>query len=115
MVVLFPVTLFVVLVIVQFGIWYHASAVARAAAQQGVKAASAYGAPPGAGLGSAEQVLTDNGQGLIHSPTVLPSLRAGSVRVTVTGHVLSIVPLFDLPIRVSAQAPVEAYRPAGQP
>lgn len=112
MVILFPATLLVVLVIVQFGIWYHASAVARAAAQQGVKTSSAYGGTPAAGIASAHQVLADNGRGLLRAPAVVPDEAGGTVEVTVSAHALSIVPVLDLPIRASAQAPLEAYRPA---
>lgn len=113
MVILFPATLLVVLVIVQFGIWYHASAIARAAAQQGVKASSAWGGTPAAGVAGADQVLADNGRGLLRAPAVAPTETAGTVQVTVSARALSIVPVLDLPIRASAQAPLEAYRPAG--
>lgn len=113
MVILFPVTLFMILVIIQFGIWYHASAVARAAAQQGVKASSAHGGTPSAGVASAEEVLGDNGRGLLRSSTVTPAETDGAAQVTVSARALSIVPLLDLPIRASARAPLEAYRPAG--
>ena len=65
MVILFPVTLLVVLLIIQFGVWYHAAAVARAAAQQGVKTASAYGATAGRRPETQRNVVLDDKAALI--------------------------------------------------
>jgi Flp pilus assembly protein TadG len=113
LVILFPVTLFVVLLIVQFGIWYHAAAVARAAAQQGVKASSALGGSTADGLAGADRVLREDGRGILVAPTVTPVETGGTARVIVSARALSIVPVLDLPIRTSAQAPLERYRPAG--
>jgi Flp pilus assembly protein TadG len=49
MVIIFPVTLFIVFGIVQVGVWYYASSVARAAAQQGAQASAVYDANSGDG------------------------------------------------------------------
>jgi len=115
MVILFPVTLLVVLMIVQFGVWYHAAAIARAAAQEGVKTASAYGATAGAGRTRADAVLDRNGRGLIQGSAVAPFRDAAVARMTVTGFALTVVPVLHLPIRESATAPVEAFRPPPGP
>ena len=115
MVIIFPVTLLIVLLIIQFGVWYHASDVARAAAQQGVKAASAYGATAAEGQASADTVLRQNGNSLIQAPLVTPYRDGAVARVTVTGSALSVVPAFHLSIHVSATSPVEAVRPPPAP
>ncbi len=115
MVILFPVTLFVVLIIIQFGVWYHAADIARAAAQEGVKTASAYGATAGAGQLRANAVLDNNGRGLIHGTAVMPFRDAALARMTVSGSALTVVPILHLPIRETATAPVEAFRPPPGP
>lgn len=115
MVILFPVTLLVVLVIIQFGIWYHAADIARAAAQQGVKTASAYGATAGAGQAQANAVLDDNGRSMIAGSTVTPFRDGAVARMTVSGTALTVVPILHLPIHETATAPVEAFRPPPGP
>ncbi len=115
MVILFPVTLFLVLVIVQFGIWYHAADIARAAAQQGVRTASAYGGTATAGQAQTFAVLDENGRSLIQSSQVTPFRDGALARITVTGRALTVVPILHLLIRESATAPVEAFRPPPGP
>lgn len=115
MVILFPVTLLVVLIIIQFGLWYHAADIARAAAQQGVKTASAYGATAGAGQVQARAVLDENGRSLIQGTTVTPFRDGAQARITVTGTALTVVPILHLPIHETATAPVEAFRPPPGP
>ncbi|MDQ2724508.1 MAG: pilus assembly protein [Actinomycetota bacterium] len=115
MVILFPVTLLIVLLIIQFGVWYHAADIARAAAQQGVKTASAYGATAGAGQAQANAVLDDNGRSLIRGTTVTPFRDAALARMTVAGTALTVVPILHLPIHETATAPVEAFRPPPGP
>ncbi len=115
MVILFPATLLVVLVIIQFGVWYHAADIARAAAQQGVKAASAYGSTGRDGRAQAYVVLADNGRTLIQEPRVDAFRDAAQARMTVTGRALDVVPILHLPLRETATAPVEAFRPPPGP
>ena len=111
MAILFPVTLFIVFGIVQFGIWYHANDVARAAAQEAVRSASAYQATNNDGTAAANQVLDQDAKGLIIHTSVSVS-RGGSVAtVTVTGDALQVLPFISLPVKVKATAPVEAFRP----
>lgn len=111
MAILFPVTLFIMFGIIQFGIWYHANDVARAAAQEAVRSASAYQAKPSDGTQSAERVLDQNAKGLIRHSRVSCN-RGGTVATaTVTGEALQVIPFIPLPIKVTATAPVEAFLP----
>lgn len=115
MVLIFPITLLIVLAIIQFGVWYHAADIARAAAQQGVKTASSYGATAAAGRNQADIVLADNGQGLIVGPTITSYRDNDVVRMTITGRALTVVPIIRLSIHESATAPVESFRPPSGP
>jgi hypothetical protein len=113
MAILFPVTLLIVFGIVQFGVWYHASDVARAAAQEGVRAARIEGGSAQAGADRATQVLDENAGSLIVDRRVEPSRDADVARVEVTGRCVRIVPIpfLQLPIRAVAESPVERFRP----
>lgn len=111
MAIIFPVTVFVVFGIIQFGIWYHAAAIARTAAQEGARAASAYQASPSAGTASAQVVLHQDADGLITHVHITPSGNAETATITVSGQALQVIPFIPLAVHASATAPVEAYRP----
>jgi hypothetical protein len=118
MAVIFPVTLLLVFSIVQFGLWYHAADVARAAAQEGVRAARVAGASAQSGADKANQVLDDDARGLLVNRRVIPSRDGDVARVEVSGRCVRIVPIpfLVLPIRAVAESPVERFRapqPAG--
>jgi Flp pilus assembly protein TadG len=111
MAIIFPVTVFVIFGILQFGLWYHAASIARSAAQEGARAASAYQASAAAGSAGADQVLHDNAGGLISRVRVVPYRDGEVATVTVSGRALQLVPFIPLAVQASATAPVEAYRP----
>jgi len=112
MAIIFPVTLFIVFAIVQFGVWYHASDVAKAAAQEGVAAARVEGGTAKAGVDRAQRVLDDNARGLIVGPRVLPLRDETVARVEVSGTCIRIVPIpgLSLPVHAVAESPVERFR-----
>jgi Flp pilus assembly protein TadG len=110
--VLFPVTLLIVFAIVQFGVWYHASDVAKAAAQEGVRAARVEGGSAQAGVDRASQVLDENARGLIGDRRVVPFRDLNVARVEVTGTCVRVVPIpgLGLPVHAVAESPVERFR-----
>lgn len=123
LVIIAPVFLFLILLIVQLGLYFHAINVASAAAQEGARDASLHGTDRGVALAAGEATAHDLVQ------TLAPELLAGvaidgslvdggdSVRMTVAGDVSQVVtiPGIDLAISVneSAETPVEEFRPAG--
>jgi Flp pilus assembly protein TadG len=119
-----PAFLFTILLIVQAALYFHAIAVASAAAQDGAREASlAGGTGAGPDLAAGEQVAQD----LVD--TMAPDLLAGAtatgqvvdggeaVRMTVQGPVAQVlvIPGLDFSITVNevAETPVEAFRPGG--
>ena len=108
--IVFPVTLFMVFGIIQFGVWYHAADVARAAAQEGARAASVYHSSAAAGASSAQRVLDDNARGLIRDARVIPQRGLDVATVTVTGEALEVIPFIPLAVKATATSPVEAFR-----
>ncbi len=111
MAIIFPLTLFIIFGIIQFGIWYHANDVARAAAQEAVRSASAYHATQSDGTRAANLVLSQNAKGLIIHTRVTCSRSTAVATATVTGHALQVVPFIPLPVKATATAPVEAFLP----
>jgi hypothetical protein len=112
MAVLFPVTLLMVFAIIQFGVWYHASDVAKAAAQEGVRAARVEGGHASDGAARADRVLDDNARTLIAGRQVVPFRDNDVARVEVWGTCLRVVPIpgLSLSIHAVAESPVERFR-----
>jgi TadE-like protein len=112
MAVLFPVTLLMVFAIIQFGVWYHASDVAKAAAQEGVRAARVEGGSAADGAARADRVLDDNARSLIADRQVVPFRDNDVARIEVRGSCLRVVPIpgLSLPVHAVAESPVERFR-----
>lgn len=123
MVIIAPVFLFLILLIVQLGLYFHAINVASAAAQEGARDASLHGADRDVALAEGEASARDLVQKL--APDLLAGVQidgtlveeGDSVRMTVSGNVSQVVtiPGIDLAISVneSAETPVEQFRPSG--
>jgi Flp pilus assembly protein TadG len=105
-----PVLLFLIMTVFQFGLWYHASHVARAAAQEGVRAARVEGGDAAAGQVRAQRFMHDAAPTLVHGVEVTSSRDANTARVEVHGVVRSLIPGFDLEVDANAQSPVERFR-----
>jgi Flp pilus assembly protein TadG len=105
-----PVLMLLILFSVQFGLWYHASAVARAAAQEGVHAARVQGGSAAAGHAQATSLISQAGASLLGDVTVTATRTAQVATVEVSAVTASIVPGLWLPVHATAESPVERYR-----
>lgn len=106
-----PALLLLIFTVVQSGLWFYARSLALAAAQEGVDAARAYGAPAGTGVARAMSFLHRSAGDSLQHPAVtrLPTT-ATSVRIEVTGRALSVLPgIPGLPVRQIAAGPIEAF------
>ena len=100
-----PVLLLLIMTIIQFGLWWHASHVAQAAAQEGVRAARVE-------AGSADDGQT-RAAGFVATaaPTLLVDVHidahrdADTARVEIRGHVHAVIPGLSLPVHAVADAP----------
>ncbi len=112
-VIIVPVFLAVLMVIVQASVWYLAREAALAAARQGVDAARVLDAAPGAGPSTAVAFARSAAPGFLLNPrayTADPKATAqGTIRVTVTGTVPSLVPGLPLHVTQAAAGPVEQF------
>lgn len=113
--IVFPAVLFVILLVVQSGLWWYADQAALTAAREGVEAGRSVGA--GAGDGPARaKAFTDRLGDLARVQDITPSGDAELYRLTVTVHPASVLPFFDsLTLSRTASAPREKFVPQGQP
>lgn len=110
LVLVFPAVFFMLMLVVQFALWYHGSHVATAAAQEGARAARVEGGTAAVGKQAAENFLSQVNTDVITSPVVTVDRDDERVRVAVRGSSIEVVPGFSVAIRGSSVAPVELFR-----
>lgn len=108
-----PLLLLLLLGIVQFAVWEHATHIAQAAAAQGLAAARVQGGGPAAGSRAANTVLAQLGTGVLQTPAVSSQQTANAVQVRVSGHAEAVLPFLHLHVQATAAGPVEAVYPNG--
>jgi len=102
-----PLLGLLLMLVVQFALWAHATHIAQAAANTGVQSARAYHSTAEAGRADATAVL-DRLAGTVLTGTHVSAVRgATTATVSVTGQVVAVVPGLHLPVHVSVTAPRE--------
>jgi Flp pilus assembly protein TadG len=109
-VILVPVLLLLIMLVIQFGLWYHAEHVVQAAAQEGARAARAQGATADDGRARAEAFVAAAGGQTVRSTAVTADRSPDTVTVRVTGEASMVVPGLHLGVSASATSPVEEFR-----
>jgi Flp pilus assembly protein TadG len=109
-----PLLLLLIMSVVQFAIWEHATHVADAVAQQGLAVGRLQGESAAAGQAEAQSVLNQLGTGVLISPEITATKTAATTTLVVTGRAESIIGLFSLPVKATATGPTEAYTNPGQ-
>lgn len=102
-----PVLLLMLLAIVQFAVWSHATHIAQSAASHGLAAARVDGGTTGAGHDATAALLAQLGDGPLRDATV--SVRRGDVtaRVRVVGTAEPVIPFLSLPVTAEATGVIE--------
>lgn len=108
-----PVLLFLVMLVIQFGLWFHAQHVAQAAAEEGARAARSELGSAAAGQDRANAFLDQAGPTIISNRTVTATRTVDQVTVEVHGRAVTVVPGFSLTIDATATSPVERFRDSG--
>lgn len=103
--VIFPVVLLWLLLIVQYGLWWHAKQVANAAAAEAVATARVPTGTDTAADHAARSFLTESGNLTNIAVTVERSTDA--VTVTVTGNAPQLVPGFGWGVTSTSRSPLE--------
>jgi Flp pilus assembly protein TadG len=113
-VIVFPVFLLIIIAIIQFGLWYHASAVAKAAVTEGVRAARAEGATADDGRVVTEAFLAQLGPSVVQNVTLQVNRDTDTARIELRATAKNVLPGLDLPIHALAESPVERFRSAAE-
>ncbi|MGW5054811.1 TadE/TadG family type IV pilus assembly protein [Actinokineospora sp. NPDC004072] len=106
-----PLLLLMLLAIVQFALWSHATHIAQAAASQGLAAARVQHGTAAAGTASAQQLLDQLAGGPLRDTAVSTDRAATSASVRISGTATSVVPFLSLPVHAEAVGPVERFVP----
>jgi hypothetical protein len=107
--VLFPAVLFWIMLIVQYGLWWHAKQVANGAAADAVDQAQVPAGSAASGEAAAHDYLAQAGN--LTSVTINVDREPTLVTVEVTGHAPQLVPGFDWTVTSRSQGPVERFVP----
>ncbi|WP_245783441.1 TadE/TadG family type IV pilus assembly protein [Amycolatopsis sacchari] len=106
-----PLLLLVLLAVVQFALWSHATHIAQAAASQGLATTRAQNGTAAAGVGSAQQLLHQLAGGPLRDAAVSADRGAGGASVRIAGTATPVLPFLTLPVRAEAAGPVERFVP----
>jgi Flp pilus assembly protein TadG len=111
MVVATPLLMLLILAVIQFGIWAHATHVAQATAEEALAATRVQGGTAAAGQQRASQVLTQIGSAILTSPHISVTRTATTATVSVTATAERVMPLpgLALPVAVTVTGPVERF------
>ncbi|HZB28843.1 MAG TPA: TadE family protein [Streptosporangiaceae bacterium] len=108
-----PILLFVILLVVQFAMIYHARHVALAAAQAGARVARGQdtGDWQSAAKSKAESYARQIGPKIITGVVATPSGGADERFVDVEGQAITVIPFMSLRVHQRAGGPTECFRP----
>ncbi len=107
--ILIPGVLAMMFLCIQVALFSYARSVALTAAEEGVNAQRAYGAPAGAGKAKAKAFIDRQGNTLTGA-TITTAIVGGEVRITVTATSPSLIPGFSgYTVSQSASGPVEKF------
>lgn len=109
MVIAVPLLLLMLLTIVQFALWSHATHIAQAAASQGLSVARAQHGTAATGAAGAQRMLDELARGPLTGTTVSASRDAEVASIHVTGTASPVIPFLRLPVHAEASGPVERF------
>jgi hypothetical protein len=113
MVICLPLVVFVIMLIIQAGAYFHAQQVAKAAADRAVAVARAEYGTVGFGQAQAEHVLKVVGDGSLSAARVTVARASGQVTVTIIAGAPHFVPFWPAAIAASSTGPVEEFNDGG--
>ena len=108
-VLLMPAVVLVILTVAQAVVYYHASHLATAAAQEGVRATQVLDASEAEGQAHTQDFLDQAGPTLVLGPIVQVTRSAETARVEVRATAARLVPGLSLDIHAVASGPVERF------
>jgi Flp pilus assembly protein TadG len=115
MALLTPLLVLLIMLVVQFAMYYHAQHIAVAAAQAGARVArtEAAGVPEtdwqGEATAKADRYIGDLGPRLLEAPRTAAVDAGDQVGVEVSAHAVQVVPFLRLRVRARSVGPIERF------
>jgi Flp pilus assembly protein TadG len=109
LVIAMPVLLLMVMLIIQAGVWWHATHIAQAAATRAASTAAAYQSSAAAGQSAGSDTLAAIGSGVLKDPSVSVTRTATTVRVQIDGTAETVVPGVHWHVSAVIVQPVERW------
>lgn len=107
-----PLILLTVMLVVQFGLAYHARQVLAGASQDGAAAAARHDSSPAAGAALADSMIEQSAGQLLSSHSSTASSDGQRVTVQSTGQVITVLPFFpSITVNAAATATIENFAP----
>jgi TadE-like protein len=106
-----PLVLLILMAIVQFALWSHATHIAQAAAAEGLAASRVQGGTAADGTSAARRLLDQLARGPLTDGNISSERGAVSASVRITGTATAVVPFVRLPVHAEAAGPVERFVP----
>lgn len=106
-----PLLMLILLTIVQFALWSHATHMAQAAAAEGLAVTQVDTGTAADGKARALTTITQLGDGPIREVAVHATRGHDQARVQVTGITASMIPFLRIPVHAEAAGPVERVIP----
>jgi Flp pilus assembly protein TadG len=110
LVVVMPFLILLVFLVVHVGVWLHATQIARAAAQEGARAARVETGSAEAGQARAEAFLAGLGDSVLEDEIVTVDANGDTARVEVRGRALAVLPFLHFDVVATSEGPVERFR-----
>ncbi|HVV74630.1 MAG TPA: TadE family protein [Mycobacteriales bacterium] len=104
-----PLIFFLIMLIVQWAVVWHARSVTEAAAQEGLRTAEQYQASAAQGHADTISYLSQVAPHSLPDPQVTVTRNARTATVTVTATVASVIPFGHFTVTETASGPVETY------
>ena len=108
-----PVFLFMLLVVVQMALSWHAKTMVEAAASDALAATQVDGGSEQAGVDTANGLLAGSTNHLLTELEITVDRRAQTTDVVVRARVTNVVPLVPIYVNAAASGPTERFRPEG--
>ena len=114
MVIMTPIAVFLIMWVIQMGLYFHARTVMTAAAQDGARAAQIENATVADAAAAANQILADS-QNLLFNENVAVTTNVNEVTVTVTAEIQNVLPFWGGGVlTATASGPAERFRPQAE-
>lgn len=104
-----PLLFLLVLGVVQFALFEHATHIAEAAAEQSLTVSRVEGGSAADGNAAAQNLLVQVGNAVLSGVAVNTTRGDATTSVTVTGHAEAVLPWLTLPVRVEMNGPTERF------